>query len=64
MAQIIHNNFTFTVLDEIQVQYSELVDLVIHSESIDNNEKQYWFDILPSMTDEQMCIRDSHSDRY
>jgi desulfoferrodoxin (superoxide reductase-like protein) len=54
MAQIIHNNFTFTVLDEIQVQYSELVDLVIHSESIDNNEKQYWFDILPSMTDEQI----------
>lgn len=54
MAQIIHNNFTFTLLDEIQVQYSELVDLVIHSESIDNNEKQYWFDILPSMTDEQI----------
>lgn len=54
MAQIIQNNFTFTILDEIQVQYWALVDLVLWSESIDNNEKQYWFDILPSMTDEQV----------
>lgn len=54
MAQIVRDNFTFTILDEIQVQYSELVELVLWSESIDNNEKQYWFDILPSMTDEQV----------
>lgn len=54
MAQITQNNFTFTVLDEIQVKYGELVELVLGSESIDNNEKQYWFDILPSMTDEQV----------
>jgi Spy/CpxP family protein refolding chaperone len=54
MAQITQNDFTFTLLDEIQVKYPELVDLIIHSESIDNNEKQYWFDILPSMTEEQV----------
>ena len=54
MTQIVRDNFTFTILDEIQVQYSELVELVLGSESIDNNEKQYWFDILPSMTDEQV----------
>lgn len=54
MAQIIRNNFTFTILDEIQVQYGALVELVLWSESIDNNEKQYWFDILPSMTNEQV----------
>jgi uncharacterized protein YsxB (DUF464 family) len=54
MAQITQNDFTFTILDEIQVKYPDLVDLVLHSESIDNNEKQYWFDILPSMTDEQI----------
>lgn len=54
MAQIARDNFTFTILDEIQTQYSELVELVLGSESIDNNEKQYWFDILPSMTDEQV----------
>ncbi|MBP9779172.1 hypothetical protein KBD33_00945 [Candidatus Gracilibacteria bacterium] len=54
MAQITHNGFTFTILDEIQTKYHELVDLVLGSESIDNNEKQYWFDILPSMTNEQI----------
>ncbi|NRH21160.1 hypothetical protein HOO68_03890 [Candidatus Gracilibacteria bacterium] len=54
MAQIIRNNFTFTILDEIQVQFGALVDLILGSESIDNNEKQYWFDILPSMTNEQI----------
>lgn len=54
MAQVIRNDFTFTILDEIQAQYPELVDLVLWSESIDNNEKQYWFDIMPSMTDEQI----------
>lgn len=54
MAQIIRDNFTFTILDEIQVEYGELVELVLGSESIDNNEKQYWFDILPSMTNDQI----------
>lgn len=54
MAQVTHDGFTFTILDEIQGKYPELVDLVIGSESIDNNEKQYWFDILPSMTNEQI----------
>lgn len=54
MAQITRDGFTFTILDEIQVQYTELVDLIVGSESIDNNEKQYWFDILPSMTHDQI----------
>ncbi|MBC7498872.1 hypothetical protein H7170_04485 [Candidatus Gracilibacteria bacterium] len=54
MAQVTRDNFIFTILDEIQLQYTELVELVLGSESIDNNEKQYWFDILPSMTDEQV----------
>jgi hypothetical protein len=54
MAQVIRDNFTFTILDEIQLQYTELVELILWSESIDNNEKQYWFDILPSMTHDQI----------
>jgi uncharacterized protein YsxB (DUF464 family) len=54
MAQVTHNDFTFSILDEIQAKFPELVELVLGSESIDNNEKQYWFDILPSMTDEQI----------
>ena len=39
MAQITQNNFTFTLLDELQVKYPELIELIIGSESIDNNEK-------------------------
>ncbi len=54
MAQITHNDFTFVVLDEMQVRYPELIDLILWSESIDNNQKQYWLDILPSMTNEQI----------
>ncbi|MBP6981862.1 hypothetical protein KBB25_03755 [Candidatus Gracilibacteria bacterium] len=54
MAQVTKNDFTFTILDEIQIKYPDLVELIIGSESIDNNEKQYWFDILPSMSDEQI----------
>jgi len=54
MADIKYNNHTFIVPDEIQAQYSELVKLILNTESMDNEEKQYWFDILPSMTDEQI----------
>ncbi len=54
MATIQQDGFTFQILDEIQAQYAELVKLVLRTESMDNNEKQYWFDILPSMTPEQV----------
>lgn len=54
MAQITKDGYDFTILDEIHTQYGELIKLVLNTESMDNNEKQYWFDILPSMTDEQI----------
>lgn len=54
MWQIQKDWFTFVVQDNILAQYKELVKLVLNTESMDNNEKQYWFDILPSMTDEQV----------
>ncbi|MCK9272533.1 hypothetical protein M0P65_03230 [Candidatus Gracilibacteria bacterium] len=54
MAQITKDGFVFNILDEIANQYGELTKLVLNTESMDNNEKQYWFDILPSMTDEQV----------
>lgn len=44
----------FKIAPEIQAQYPELVKLVVNTESMDNKEKQYWFDILPSMTDAQV----------
>ncbi len=29
MAQVIRDDFTFTILDEIQLQYPQLVDLIL-----------------------------------
>ncbi len=54
MAQVTRDGHVFTILDEIQAEYPELIGLVLATESMDSGEKQYWFDILPSMTDEQV----------
>lgn len=54
MAEITHNDKKFVISDEIQAQYNELVDLILKTDSMDDNERQYWFDIMPSMTDEQI----------
>jgi Spy/CpxP family protein refolding chaperone len=44
----------FHITDEIKAKYPELVKLITATESMDDNEKQHWFDILSSMTDEQV----------
>jgi len=38
----------------MQAQYNELINLILETESMDDDEKQYWFDIMPSMTDDQI----------
>lgn len=38
----------------MQNKYPELIQLVLETESMENDEKQYWFDIMPSMTDNQI----------
>lgn len=38
----------------MQAQYPELIQLILETESMENDEKQYWFDIMPSMTDDQI----------
>ena len=38
----------------MQAQYPELIKLILATESMDDDERQYWFDILPSMTDSQV----------
>ena len=54
MAELKQNWKTFIVADETLAEYNELVDLIIATESMDDDERQYWFDIMPSMTDEQI----------
>jgi len=54
MADIKHNGTTFYLSDEIQAKYPELIKLILNTESMDDDERQYWFDIMPSMTDSQI----------
>lgn len=54
MGTLQKDDVVFQISDEMQAKYSELIKLVLNTESMDTNEKQYWFDILPSMTDEQI----------
>lgn len=54
MAQIQKNDKTFQITDELQAKYPELIQLILATESMDDDERQYWFDIMPSMTDAQI----------
>lgn len=54
MAQITHHEKNFIVSDEMQAKYSELITLILNTESMDDDERQYWFDIMPSMTENQV----------
>ena len=54
MADIKHNDTTFNISDDVQVKFPELIKLILHTESMDDDERQYWFDIMPSMTDSQI----------
>jgi hypothetical protein len=38
----------------MQAQYPELIKLILATESMDDEERQYWFDIMPSMNDNQI----------
>lgn len=44
----------FKITEEIQAKYPELIGLILKTESMEDDERQYWFDIMPSMTDEQI----------
>ena len=54
MATIKQKWKDFTIPDNIQSEYPELIKLILATDSMDDNERQYWFDILPSMTNEQI----------
>src|SRR3989338_6940309 len=43
-----------TIPDDVRAKFSELIDLIIASESMNDEERQYWINILPIMTPEQI----------
>lgn len=44
----------FDIKKEIKNKYPELIQLIYHTESMDDDERQYWFDIMSSMTESQI----------
>lgn len=54
MAELKIKDKSFFIRDDIELQYPELIKLILNTESMDDEERQYWFDIMPSMSDEQI----------
>lgn len=50
----IYNGYRFHIDNKLKDKHKELVDLVLTTASMDDEERQYWFDILPSMNKEQI----------
>jgi len=43
-----------TIPDELRKKHPELIELILGSESMNGEERQYWVNILPIMTPEQI----------
>ena len=54
MSQAQTDGTQFVITDELLAKYPELIELIKATESMDDDERQYWFDIMPSMTDAQI----------
>lgn len=54
MSRLTTSECQLVYRQDLEVKYIELLGLIAHSESINCAEKQYWNDILPSMTQEQI----------
>jgi hypothetical protein len=46
-------NKKFIIEEKIKLKYKKLISLILQTESMDDKERQYWFDILPTMTESQ-----------
>ena len=44
----------FEIDEELIQSYPELIALIINTESMEDDERQYWFNIMPSMNNEQI----------
>ena len=49
----------FEIPETVRAQYPDLVTLILETESMNDDERRYWFQILPIMTEEQVLkLRD------
>lgn len=42
------------ITDDVKAQHPELVDMIMATESMNDEERQYWLDLLPIMNPEQV----------
>jgi hypothetical protein len=54
MSELATSDCRLTYLQDLEIKYAELLWLIAHSESMDCAERQGWYEILPSMTQEQV----------
>lgn len=45
----------YTIFQPVKEKYPDLIALVLQTESMNDDERDYWFQILPIMTDEQIA---------
>lgn len=45
----------FDIPVTVREKYSDLIPLILQTESMNDDERQYWFQILPIMTDQQVA---------
>ena len=45
---------TLAIPDDVVQKFPDLVEMIKKSESMDADERQYWIDVLPIMSDEQI----------
>lgn len=48
------NNQQLVISDFVKKNYPDLIPMILGSESMTDNEKQYWFSLLPIMNKEQV----------
>jgi len=48
------NKTALTIPADIAAKFGELVELIKGSKSMDDSERQYWIDVLPIMSDDQI----------
>ena len=55
---IVHQGYTYEIDEEtrrkIEKKYPILIEMLLTTKSMEQDERQYWLDILPSMTDDQV----------
>ncbi len=50
---------TIEIPEEVKEKYPDLVDMILKSISMDDDERKYWFSVLPVMSDDQVAeLRD------